>query len=343
MNLRHFRYFVLEVLLIVWFADIHATVMDTNYIAGVQLMQKGAYSEALKRLEKAHRTNPADARIAFDYARVAPCSIAIALYTRLALETKTPDSLRAASYIQLGDYSFVHSAFKTAAEKYRLATTIVDDPQYRHLRACASAALHDTATARSIWHTLTLEYGSDLASQAPYHLGLLDISDESYDSAYSRFTRAGKLDSTKSWTIAATAAKLECATRLGKTDSIKILEKQLQPFHERLLEKDLLGLAAILADKKPAAGAPTTTAATATPDSTAYTLQVGAFGSLDNATSLQRQLMPRFKEVTILPVTLSEQVFYRVRIGTFKSKNAAEAFGKDSLSAAGITFKAVAR
>ena len=78
-------------------------------------------------------------------------------------------------------------------------------------------------------------------------------------------------------------------------------------------------------------------------EATRYTLQVGAFGSLDNATALQKRLGVRFREVSVRPVTLSEQVFYRVRIGTFNSKEAAEAFGADSLTSAGISYKAVVK
>jgi cell division septation protein DedD len=76
---------------------------------------------------------------------------------------------------------------------------------------------------------------------------------------------------------------------------------------------------------------------------TTYTLQVGAFSSLDNASGLQKKLQSRFSNVSILPVTLSDQVFYRVRIGEFLSKAAAETFGNDSLSTAGMTYKAVVK
>jgi tetratricopeptide (TPR) repeat protein len=316
---------------------------DADHAAGVKLLREGDYRGALKKLEKACRAHPDDARIAFDYARVAPCSAAAAVYTKLSGDPKTPDSLRAASYKQLGDYSFVHSAFKTAAEKYRLASTVIDVPAYRHLQAFACAAMHDTASARTLWLDLTSASGSDYAIEAQYHLGLLDMKAGAFDSALKKLTLAGAIDTTRSWTIAAAAAKLECALRLGRKDSMAVFEKKLQPYRERLLEKDLLDLAGVQTGKKPA----TVTAAPApeatTSDSAVYTLQVGAFGSLDNAAGLQQRLATRFGEVAVLPVTLSEQVFYRVRIGTFKSKADAEAFGNDSLAPEGIAFKAVVK
>ncbi|MBN1307403.1 MAG: SPOR domain-containing protein [Chitinispirillaceae bacterium] len=318
-----------------------AAAADTDHTAGVKLLDEGRYKEAAQRLAKAYRSHPSDCRIAFDYARVAPCSLAVAIYTKCSGDTTVPDSLRAASYGMLGDYSFVHSAFKTAAERYRLASTIRSDPYYRHRWALAAAALHDVTTARSLWHTITLDHGTLLALEAHYRIGLLDMDAGHYDSAFQRFSRTGELDAARPWTIAATAAKLECAIKLGRADSAKVLEKRLQPFGDRLLEKDLLTLAALRTEEKaPAAPAPSDGE---TSDGAAYTLQVGAFGSLDNATSLQKRLEQRFGEVSILPVTLSDQVFYRVRIGTFQSKSAAEAYGGDSLTPAGIAFKAVAK
>ncbi|MBN1576956.1 MAG: SPOR domain-containing protein [Chitinispirillaceae bacterium] len=332
---------VAEVLLGVVLAGTSGAVADADHIAGVKLLEKGSYMEAAKRLGQAYRSHPSDCRIASDYARVAPCSLSVAIYTRCATDTTVPDSLRAASYGQLGDYSFVHSAFKTAAEKYRLASTIRSDPYYRHRWALAAAALHDIKTARSLWHTITLDHGTLLALEAHYRIGLIDMEEGLYDSAFQRFCRAGGIDAARSWTIAATAAKLECAIKLGKADSVKALEKRLQPFGEQLLERDLLDLASLRTEKK-TAGAPAD-APVPSGDETAYTLQVGAFGSLDNATNLQKRLEQRFREVSILPVTLSDKVFYRVRIGAFKSKAAAEAYGGDSLAPAGITFKAVPR
>ena len=158
-----------------------------------------------------------------------------------------------------------------------------------------------------------------------------------------KLSLVGEIDSTRSWTIAAAAAKLECALRLGRKDSIKIFEKKLQPYRERLLENDVLDLAGVQNSKKPTAVAATPAREAETSDGAEYTLQVGAFGSLDNAASLQQRLSTRFGEVAVLPVTLSEQVFYRVRIGTFKSKADADAFGNDSLTPEGIAFKAVVK
>ncbi len=312
---------------------------DTNHAAGMKLYSEGHLEEASLRLEKAYRSHPHNCRIAFDYALAAPCSVAVDLFERCSSDTSCPDSLRAASFAQLGDYSYVHSAFKTAAERYRLASKLRSDPLYRHRWALAAMALHDRQTARSLWHTITLDHGTEQAYEAHYHLGLLDMEDGHHDSAFQRFSKSGPFDTTRSWTIAATAAKLECALRLGKQDSAKVLERLLLPVKERLLERDLLKLAALSSEKQPPG--PPSSGKDPNPRGIAFTLQVGAFGSLDNASGLQARLVSRFEDVTILPVTLSDQLFYRVRVGTFSSREVAEAFGAEKLAKEGIPFKAV--
>ena len=314
----------------------------TDYTAGVTFLNERNYVEAEKKLAAAFKAHPSDLTIALTYARLAPCSLAIDIFSQCATNEKAPDSLRAAAYVQLGDYSFVHSAFKTAAERYRRAAALQSLSEYRHRWALAAAALDDMKTARSLWHTITLDRGTDLALEAQYHIGLLDMEELQYDSAFVRFDKVGKIDTTKSWTVAAAAAQLECAIKLEKKKTIAKLEKELKPFSDRLLERDLVKLASLRTEKK-SSGVQNTKPAAPSNQATLYTLQVGAFGSLDNATNLQNKLSKRFGSVTILPVTLSDQVFYRVRIGSFDNKDEAEAFGTDSLTPAGISYKAVVK
>jgi len=323
---------------------VYVTVLfaNTYHEQGMKLLRNGNYAEASAMLQKAYESDKKDTQVAFDYACVAPCSIAVALFTSISTDKSASDSLQAASWSRLGDYSFVYSAFKTAAEKYRKASGIDPKPWYKHQWALALAALREDEKARSIWHTLTLEYGTDIALQAQYHIGLLDMQVQQYDSAMVRFSKAGKIDEKNSWTIAAAAAQLECAIKLGKKKEIKKLEKQLSPYRDMLLEQDLLQIAEF--SKNPPKQKEKKHAkpeSKSSEKSEEYTLQVGAFGSIENATALSDKLKKKFDQVTIIPVTLSDQVFYRVRIGSFSSKDDAEAFGESSLSSIGITYKAI--
>lgn len=327
-----------------FFAFIIANAANSDHEQGMKLLRSGKHSEAVALLRKAYKGHKDDSRIAFDYACVASCSTAVEIFNGITESKSASDSLKAAAWSRLGDYSFVYSAFKTAAEKYRKASKIDPNPWYKHQWALALAALPEDKDARSIWHTLTLEYGTDLALKAQYHIGLLDMQAQHYDSAMNRFSNTGPINDQNAWSIAAAAAKLECAIKLGKKKETKKLEKELAPYRDLLLEQDLLKMASFShsgaskkSDKKKkkrhkkadikAAGD--------------YTLQVGAFGSVENATALQEKLEKKFDNVSVVPVTLSDQVFYRVRIGSFSSREEAETFGEESLEKEGIAFKSV--
>jgi len=325
-------------------AHVQSAVVDTNHTAGLRLLRQGDFERAAELLHDAYRSHPSDPVISADYAAVAPCSVAVSIYSSIAANTKVSDSLRAVAYGNLGDYSFVHSAFRTAAEKYKAASALYPDHRYLHLAAGAYSALNDTAGARLIWNKLAADVKSGYRSQARYHLGLLDMNAGAYNSALRHLSLCGPVDTARSWTIAAAAAKLECAIRLGKKDSAAVFEKQLLPLRKELLETDLLDLAEIGAPDDRALKSSQTPAPVAGPSSgSTYTLQVGAFGSAENAANLEKRLSARFRDVSVLPVTISDQVFYRVRVGSFANDSAAKAFGKDSLSTSGITFKVVVK
>lgn len=325
-------------------AHVESAVVDTNHTAGLRLLRQGDFQRAEKLLHEAYRSHPSDPVISADYAIVAPCSVAVSIYSSIAANTKVSDSLRAAAYGNLGDYSFVHSAFKTAAEKYKAASALYPDHRYLHLAASAYSALNDTAATRLIWNKIAADGKSGYRSRARYHLGLLDMNAGAYDSALRHLSMCGPVDTARSWTIAAAAAKLECAIRLGRKDSAAVFEKQLLPLRKELLETDLLDLAEIGAPDDRSPKRPQTSVPVAGPPfGSTYTLQVGAFGSADNAANLEKRLSARFRDVSVLPVTISDQVFYRVRVGSFASDSAAKAFGKDSLSAEDITFKVVVK
>ena len=70
-------------------------------------------------------------------------------------------------------------------------------------------------------------------------------------------------------------------------------------------------------------------------------MQVGAFGSEENARNLQKKLSKEFKDVTIAEAKPGDQVFYRVRIGSFSSREEALKFATDSLEQAGLKYTVV--
>ena len=56
-----------------------------------------------------------------------------------------------------------------------------------------------------------------------------------------------------------------------------------------------------------------------------YTLQLGSFSRLENAQQLRDQLLSSYADVSIIPLQAKEATYYRVQLGTFPNRTAAEA------------------
>lgn len=298
-----------------------------------------------KTLEKAYRKDPADLNNRFAYAEVAPCSTAVRLYKEITRSQKATDSLKALSFGRLGDYCFARRDYLASVENYRQAAKKNSLPLFRHKWALASMAAGDNNAAQSLWHTLSLEYGDEFSSMANYYLGLLQVKKGNYKDAMNLFEKCGKPDSKQYWTVASLAGKLECASRLGMSEKVKVFGEQLKPFQKNLLEKDLLELSATdSASLRSGSSGKMNLASELDSVSSSlglYTLQVGAFGSAENARNLQKKLSKEFKDVTMVETKPGEQVFYRIRIGSFSSREEALKFASDSLTEAGLKYTVV--
>jgi len=55
-----------------------------------------------------------------------------------------------------------------------------------------------------------------------------------------------------------------------------------------------------------------------------YTLQIGSFAQMENAQQLRDQLSKWFKDVTIVPIQGKDATYYRVQLGTYSNRAAAE-------------------
>jgi rare lipoprotein A len=55
-----------------------------------------------------------------------------------------------------------------------------------------------------------------------------------------------------------------------------------------------------------------------------YTLQLGSFSQLENAQQLRDRLQPSFSDIAIVPLQSGNGAHYRVRLGTFSNRGAAE-------------------
>jgi rare lipoprotein A len=55
-----------------------------------------------------------------------------------------------------------------------------------------------------------------------------------------------------------------------------------------------------------------------------YTLQLGSFADVQNARQLRDRLAQSFADVAVVPLYVKEAIYYRVQIGTFSNRAAAE-------------------
>ena len=315
---------------------------DNDIVRGQQLYKVGNYKEAADLYKAAYekdKTNPAR-KLA--YATMAPCSTAVKLYRELALSSLVPDSLRAVAYLRMGDYYSVIREYQKAVDNYKLASKFGNDEYARLFWARASFCAGDIETAQSIWHTLSLEYGDTISQIALYEMGLIGIKQEKYEQAYKNFLKTGTSEDVNSWATASLAAKYECAVKLGMSDKAQIYFDQLKPDLGSLLEKEHLKDLQI-ENKNPQSvsqAEQTEKETAASNNQGVFSLQVGAFGSSQNASALKQRLSATFKDM-VVPVSLGEQVFYRVWVGTFRTREGAESFGADTLAKAGLSYRIV--
>jgi tetratricopeptide (TPR) repeat protein len=77
------------------------------------------------------------------------------------------------------------------------------------------------------------------------------------------------------------------------------------------------------------------------PSKQVFYVQAGAFGALENAQALQSELKIFCSKVAIVTGVSNDKNIYRVRVGAFESKEAAQAFGDSALAKRNISFRIV--
>lgn len=330
-------------------AFMNATALETSeYSSGIAALNRGELDLALEKLTIAYKKNPSDPEVKFVYATLAQCSIAVPIYKALIFQKNVSDSLKGCAYEKLGSHSYISKDYKNAIYYYRNASRTGKKPEYRHLWALSESAAGNFEEAKSIWHTLTLEYGDTLSEIAQYHLGLLNIKQKKYSEALVCLSKSGTPSNNHPWSIDALVAKIECARKLGMNQKAAEYEVQLQPYRNLLLEKqnafenqtntvqvnDSTG-------KNQKSNIPSVIERTDSVQQ--YTLQVGAFSLKENAHALAQKVKVQYKNVSVVPIEIEDKIFYKVWIGIFTTKIEAENYGADSLKKDGLSFRVVER
>ncbi len=283
----------------------------------------------------AYLKNPGDIQLKYRWAEVAPCSTAVRLYKEIATGTSSQDIMKAAAFRSLGEYYFAKNDFKTAAEQYKTSVKISSTAISRDHWAQALFCDGQYDAALTLWNALALEK-KEYGITADFYSGCAALYNGKYSDALSSFEKCGKADITKPITLEALSGKHFSLEKLGRQSDAAIVSEQLRKYNVPLIEWPV-------SSKKPDNNehTPVTTNSMQDSEQGGFTVQVGAFSTLENATALQKKLSSQFGNVSVATVTLEDKIFYRVRVGSFATREDAERYAVDSIQKAGVIGKAV--
>jgi cell division septation protein DedD len=322
------------------------------------LLLNGDYAGARALMQKEYRENPADPATALLYAEtMQDAATALEFFKRISTDTLVPDSLRSQAYFRCACAAYVKGRFQKANGYLKKAVRLSADRTI--LEARYLAGIHDTAdTAFLAWtRQQAADTSSDDGKIANYFLGLVYVSRKDFTSSLACFNASAQASDSLWWTCASIAGAYTSAVSLSRSEEAASILVHLKRVYPRYLEKALTTPKA----KPVAAGAPVRkdTTAVRTADTAAqkkepystvsrtpehkstYSLQVGAFGSADNAGSLRADLGKRYSPVSVMAVLVQDKPIYRVRVGVFTTKENAQAFGDTALTKKGLKFRVV--
>jgi tetratricopeptide (TPR) repeat protein len=282
-------------------------------------------------------------------ASASPCSTAVKSFQELAADSTVPDSVRMAAAGSRADIAFALREYETARDYYKKASVFEKGQGRFHFRTATVAfANGDTAEAIGLLSAIIDSGETPFRQEAAVQKAELLLGRKDYQDAMALFQTTGPFSFKNSWSIRAMLGKLECARRLGIADSAAAYDAKLAGYRQTILEKERLRKIREIPLVKPLRGGGDSVAAaapagdTAAPDSV-FALQVGAFGSKANAEALIKKLKPKHKEVSCVPAVVEERTFYRVWVGKFDTREAAERFGRDKLMREGFVYRVVVK
>jgi tetratricopeptide (TPR) repeat protein len=256
----------------------------------------------------------------------------------LALPADNGDSL-----MRLGDRCFVEADYPCASRNYRQAGALSSRVELRVRLGVALTAEGSYTAADSTFALLRAEPGRQ--RMAAFYLGNVHYARSDFEAALNDYTAALAVPDTACWYAAALAGRAICADRLGYVSMAGQYRRELERRFPGSLEKKLFarGFAPFGSDSSrtfasPLPGAPPT----ATTDAgKPFTVQVGSFATIENATRMQEKLLKEFDSVLVSAGQVEARTFYRVRMGSFASEEDAAAFAKNRLAPRGIDYKVI--
>jgi len=318
------------------------------------LLSNGDNAGARSLVEKEYRENPSDPTIALLYAKSVQDGVkALELFKKISTDSLFPDSIRSHAYVRCAWAAYVKERFQKAEGYLKKASRLSPDQPVAAARYLAG--IHDTAD--TIFLNSLKRQAEDTSSydgkDANYFLGLFYFSKKDYAAALGRFNASFGASDSLWWKCASFAGAYFSAVSLSRSEEAASILSHLKRVYPEYLEK------ALVAKAKPAIIVSRDTIGLRTTDTMAvqkashtplvrpvehrsiFSLQVGAFGSADNAGLLKADLGKRYSPVSVMAVLVQDKPLYRVRVGVFATKESAQAFGDTALTKKGLKFRVV--
>jgi tetratricopeptide (TPR) repeat protein len=313
----------------------------------LSLLARGNVEDARAHAIRGYDADSTVALNRFALARVTSDAVrACALYGSVAEKETAADSIRAAAHAALGEYHFVAGEYDTAAALFGRAAAVNGDPRYLDAKAVALLAAADTAGAEPL-----LVAAAAASDRGLFRLGFLFYARGRYEEALRSFGRGGE-SGDPSIAAPSLAMAAASATLARKGEEAAGYAAELSHRFPFVLERDLLpsvevpagraskrraDLAEVTEVDEPVGGM----RGAAGGRDGRYTIQVGAFGRVENARRLRAELGERFGTVTVVAEPGGTGTLHKVRIGAFDSEQKALDYGERMLRPLGMSFRVV--
>lgn len=309
----------------------------TNRDSAFLLLQQGDFSMARLSAEKAHGEDMSDTAVTFLFAKTRrEVAFALETYKALAGVRTVKDSLRSEAYYRLGCASYMRGRFQKAASYFKKACSLSADPAF--LNASFLCAIHDTLDSAGLT-SLSLQAADTgfPAQRAHFYLGALLFTKKDYAAALPHFNASVESSDTPPWSCQAYAGAYCCAAYLQRPQEASAALDHLRRAFPSYLERPMVAKAKTTLQSKSLKDSTSRDVSIALP----FSLQVGAFSEIEHAEALKNDLSRRFPSVSVAAGTLAGKTVYRVRVGAFETKAAAQTFGDSALSKKGLQFRII--
>jgi len=321
---------------------------------GLSLINAGKFDEGRDYIRRAYRNNPSSAAVQCAYARIcAGGEEAAALYRKLAATASAKDSLRAEAFFRLGLFHYAAERYDSAQALFTKSEKLFPHKTFSCMVALAAGNRKDFPAAEAACLSMLSQEAAANKSLGHYYCGGAWYRQERYAEAYTCYRKAAETaNEAQGAALAGACLSAYAAGDLRQGDA---LYEQLHREYPLFLESALVEAAANMnsfedAGRSPSADQPVQESVLRKKEdrpgpkktgTEAYTLQVGAFTSKDNAKKLYNDLRRDFKNAFIKEETVNQKVFYRVRVGGFYSEAEALEFGEKKLREKGFNFRVV--